>query len=158
MIVGRRLQTRLVVSAGLAAGLAVLVTIAPGAQESPPAARRAVTIKEIMEMTIAPASDTLWSAQEAPTDREWLALEQAAVTLLVAANAVAAGGGGPRDADWAKQPAWQAFDRVLGEAAYAALEAVRMRDVAALQSAGDVLYPPCEGCHLQFNPAVVGEP
>jgi hypothetical protein len=27
-----------------------------------------------------------------------------------------------------------------------------------LLAASDVLYPPCEGCHQQFNPAVVNAP
>jgi hypothetical protein len=36
-----------------------------------------------------------------------------------------------------------------------ALKAVRARDHDALLVASDVLYPPCEGCHTQFNPGVV---
>ena len=35
--------------------------------------------------------------------------------------------------------------------------AIRAKDHAALLKAGDVLYGPCEGCHLQFNPGVVNQ-
>jgi hypothetical protein len=60
-----------------------------------------VTIKEVMEMTITPATNTLWNVPERPTDEQWAALEQASTTLLVAADAIARGGAGQRDAEWA---------------------------------------------------------
>ena len=37
----------------------------------------------------------------------------------------------------------------------AALEASRNKDQQALLDAGDLLLAPCEGCHQQFNPAVI---
>lgn len=119
--------------------------------------RPLVSIKELMEKTITPATNTLWNVPEKPTDEEWTALEEAAITLLVATNVTALGGTGPQDSEWVKQPAWRAFDQTMLSAGTMALAAIRARDTAALLSAGDVLYPPCEGCHLQFNPAVVGE-
>jgi hypothetical protein len=130
-----------------------------GAQHSAGAAEPApvVTIKEVMEQTITPATSTLWNVPERPTDEEWMALEQASITLLVAAHATASGGAGERDAEWARNPAWAAFNDVMIKAGLDALKAIRARDTKALMAAGDVLYPPCEGCHLQFNPAVVSE-
>jgi cytochrome c556 len=119
-------------------------------------AQPVVSIKEVMEKTIAPATNSLWNIAESPTDDEWAALEEAAVTLLVAVSAVGDGGTGPKDAEWVAAPAWQAFNEVLLSASKDALAAVRARDVTALRTAGDVLYPPCEGCHLQFNPGVAG--
>jgi hypothetical protein len=116
-----------------------------------------VTIKQVMEKTITPATNTLWGASEQPTDEEWAALEEAAVTLLTAAEVVGRGGAGPSDAEWAASPAWAAFNDVMTKAGVDALKAIQGRDRDALAVAGDVLYPPCEGCHLQFNPAVVGE-
>ncbi|RPI64445.1 MAG: hypothetical protein EHM50_00640 [Lysobacterales bacterium] len=116
-----------------------------------------VTIKEVMEMTITPATNTLWNVPERPTDEQWAALEQAAITLLVAADAVARGGAGKSDAEWAGNPAWAAFNAAMMRAGLDALKAIRARDSEALIAAGDVLYPPCEGCHLQFNPGVVAE-
>ena len=61
------------------------------------------------------------------------------------------------DNEWAKQPAWKPFYDAMLAASEAALKAIRAKDHAALLSAGDVLYPPCEGCHLLFNPGVVNQ-
>ena len=116
-----------------------------------------VTIKQVMEKTITPVTNTLWGAPERPTDEEWAALEEASVTLLVAADEIAKGGAGPRDGEWASNPAWAAFNDVMTKAGLDALKAIQARDRDALAAAGDVLYPPCEGCHLQFNPAVIEE-
>jgi cytochrome c556 len=76
--------------------------------------------------------------------------------MLVAAQVNALGGTGAMDGAWASEPAWQAFNRVMLDASRDALAAARARDHDALLAAGDVLYPPCEGCHLQFNPGVAG--
>ena len=115
-----------------------------------------VSIKELMEKTITPATNTLWNAFEPPTeDAQWVALEEAAVTLLTASSVTALGGTGPMDNEWARQPGWQAYNQVMIDAGRDALEAIRARDHDALLAAGDVLYPPCEGCHQQFNPGVI---
>jgi hypothetical protein len=153
----------------LAAGVAllgalvgVLAALPSNAQDRErPAAdgRPLVTIKELMEKTITPATDTLWHAYEPPgSAAEWVALEEAAVTLLVAANVNALGGTGPMDAEWVAEPAWKAFNQVMVDAGQDALAAIRARDHDALLAAGDVLYPPCEGCHKLFNPGVVEAP
>jgi len=113
-----------------------------------------VSIKEVMELTITPATNTLWNVPERPTEEQWVALEQASVTLLVATDAIGRGGAGERDAEWASNPAWAAFNQALIGAGLDALKAIRARNSEALIAAGDVLYPPCEGCHLQFNPGV----
>jgi len=115
-----------------------------------------VSIRDLMEKTITPASNTIWSFYEPPTDEsEWLQLEEAAVTMLAASSLTAAGGTGPNDNEWARDPRWQAFNNVMRDASRAALEAIRAKDHAALLEASDILYPPCEGCHTQFNPGVV---
>lgn len=108
-----------------------------------------------MEKTITPVTNTLWNAFEPPTDEQWMALEEAAVTLLVAANVTALGGTGPSDTEWAKDPRWQAFDQALVAGGRQALAAIRERNLEALQAAGDAIYAPCEGCHMLFNPGVV---
>lgn len=134
----------------------VLGFLAVQAQEPGADGRPLVSVKEVMEKTITPATSTIWAAYEPPADEaQWLALEEAAVTLLVAANAVALGGTGPMDNEWVREPAWKAFNQVVIQAGIDALAAIRARDHDALLTASDVLYPPCEGCHLQFNPGVV---
>ena len=143
-------------------GFAIALLVGPSnAQEvlSPADGGPLITIKELMEKTITPATNTIWNANEPPTTEEqWTALEEAAVTLLAAANVTALGGTGPMDNAWVQEPAWKAFNQVMISAGVAALDAVRNRDHDALLAAGDVLYPPCEGCHLQFNPGVAGAP
>lgn len=147
-------------SAAIGFGFVLMSAVFPGgAQESGSRGadgRPLVTIKELMEKTITPATNTLWNAYEPPTEEaQWAALEEAAVTLLVAANVAALGGTGPMDSEWVKQPAWKAFNQVMITAGLDALKAIRARDHDALLTAGDVLYPPCEGCHQQYNPGVV---
>ena len=144
----------------LVAALVLFVT-APYAQQGRPAADGSplVTMKELMEKTITPATNTLWNAYEPPAaEEEWLALEEAAVTLLAVAQVTALGGTGPMDMEWVRQPAWRAYNQAMTHAGVDALAAIRARDHDALLAAGDALYPPCEGCHLQFNPGVVNAP
>lgn len=142
--------------------LAVLLFVAQGHSQQPGGAtadgRPLVSIRELMEKTITPATNTLWNAWEPPTeDSEWQALEEAAITLLVATQANALGGTGPMDNEWVREAAWQGLNQVMLNAGLDALRAIRARDHDALLEAGDVLYPPCEACHLAFNPGVVGQ-
>ena len=150
-------RKRLPLVLGVLLGASVLATVvAPIAQEA--AVAPVVSIRDLMERTITPASNTLWGAYEAPTTpAEWRMLEEAAVTMLVAAQVNSIGGTGPADADWVQQPAWKAFNTVMLEASRDALTAIRAQDHDALLAAGDKLYPPCEGCHVQFNPGVIGD-
>jgi hypothetical protein len=125
---------------------------------APPAdAPPLVTIKEVMEMTITPATNTLWGVPEQPTDENWAALEQAAVTLVAASEVIARGGADHREVEWVRDSAWSAFNKAMANAGLDALKATRARNRDALLEAGDRLYPPCEGCHLQFNPGVRAE-
>lgn len=118
----------------------------------------AVTTKQLMETTIADASNALWNAFDPPTsDEQWSALEKAALTLIDATKRNAVGGTGPMDKEWAAQPAWKPFNAAMLQASEAALQAVRTKNHEALLAAGDQLYAPCEGCHLQFNPGVANQ-
>ena len=127
----------------------------PGAEETP---RRTVPIKELMETTITDASNTIWGAYDPPTSAEqWAEIEKAALALIDAAKLNAVGGTGPMDDEWVKQPAWKPFNDAMLQASEAALAASRAKDHDALLAAGDVLYPPCEGCHKLFNPGVVNQ-
>jgi hypothetical protein len=118
-----------------------------------------VSILELMEQTITPATNTLWNAWEPPTDdAEWVVLEEAAITMLVAVQATALGGTGPDDNEWAAQPAWRAFNQVMLNATSTMLTAIRERDHDTLLDAGDLLYQSCESCHRAFNPGVVNQP
>jgi len=113
-----------------------------------------LTIREIMESVITPASDTLWAVEDPQNGEEWRALEHAAIATIAASTLVAQGGAGPEDNEWASKPEWRAFNEVMLKAAMDALAAIRARDLDALFAANDALYPPCEGCHVAFNPGV----
>jgi len=125
------------------------------AEETSVAFEPLVSIREIMELTITPATNKLWSAWEEPaSDAEWRQMEEAAITLLAASNLIALGGNGTMDMDWAQQPAWKTINATMIAAGQAALAASRNRDQQALLAAGDNLLPPCEGCHQLYNPGV----
>jgi hypothetical protein len=114
-----------------------------------------VSIMELMQLTITPATNQLWSAWEPPaTPKEWRLMEEAAITLLAASSLTASGGTGDMDNTWVRDPAWHAYNAAMILAGQAALEASRSQDADALIAAGDALLAPCEGCHQQFNPAV----
>lgn len=113
-----------------------------------------LSIREVMESVITPATNTLWGVEDPQTDDEWRVLEDAAITTIAAGDLVARGGAGPNDAEWAARGEWQAFNDIMVTAASDALKAIRARDLDALLAANDVLYPPCESCHIAFNPGV----
>ena len=155
----RHLPSRLRLTALAAAAALAVAPLAAQPPDAPVAdGRPLVSVKELMEKTITPVTNTLWNAFEPPqSEDEWLRLEEAAVTLLVAANVLALGGTGPMDDEWAKSPAWRAYNQAMTTAGHDALLAVRARDHDALLAAGDALLAPCEGCHQQFIPGVIGE-
>jgi cytochrome c556 len=122
------------------------------------APRPTMPIKQLMETTITDASNAIWNAYDPPSSEDqWKALEEAALKLIEATKVNAVGGTGPMDNEWVKQPAWQPFNGAMLAAGEAALAAIRAKDHTALLAASDALYPPCEGCHLQFNPGVVNQ-
>jgi hypothetical protein len=112
----------------------------------------AMTINDLMVNVVTPATDTLWGIEDPQTDAEWQVFVDAANTVIDAGNAIKAGGTGPSDDEWAANAEWQAFADRLIAAATDARQAAREKDLEAMWSAGDVMYPPCEECHLQFHP------
>lgn len=140
-----------VLNRNLCVSIALLFTL-PAIGDTTVAPR--VTVKDVMESVITPATNTLWGAEDPQTDEAWQQLEDAAITTITAGAYVARGGSGASDQEGSSTPEWQAFNSVMIEAAADALNAIRERDIEALFVANDVLYPPCEGCHIAFNPGV----
>lgn len=120
------------------------------ASEKPPT----ISVNDMMTGVITPASNTLWSVEEPQSDAEWQDLADAANALIDASEIIRRGGSGPNDMEWAADPAWQAFMDILAGAARDAREAAIAKNLDSLLDANDVLYPPCEECHLQFHPDV----
>lgn len=150
-------STRLALAIGCTTLLAIgWFARAQDGQATPGNLKPLVSIMELMQQTITPATNQLWSAwQEPSTPAEWRKMEEAAITLLAASSLTATGGTGPMDNVWTRDPVWQGFNQAMIAAGNAALTASRNEDQEALLAAGDLLLPPCEGCHQQFNPAVV---
>ena len=135
--------------------LVVILLMMPAAvlsQEK--AVQHAVSIKQVMEAVITPATNTLWEIYQPETEEQWLQLEQAAITTIAAGTLTALGGSSELDMQSVKEPSYQVFNQMMVKAAKDALVAIEKRDVEAFLQAGDELYPPCEGCHLVYNPGV----
>lgn len=114
-----------------------------------------VSVLEVMENVITPATNILWGADDPQTDEEWQALDNAATTMVSITSFLKHGGNGPSDQDWVSQPTWQALTIAMDIASLQARQAIKDKDFEALLEAGNAIYDPCEVCHLQYNPAVV---
>jgi len=115
-----------------------------------------MSINDLMVTVVTPATDTIWGIEDPQTDADWQVFIDAADRTIEAGRTIKVGGTGPNDSEWAANPEWQAFADRLIAAAEAARQAAVDRDVDAMYEAGDVLYPPCEECHLKFHPGVAG--
>lgn len=113
-----------------------------------------LSVRDIMESALTPATNTLWGALEPQTDEDWQHLDNAAVVVIASMSLVGQGGSGPSDADWSAEPEWRSWTREVIEAAEAARRAIASRNIEALLDATDVMYPPCEACHIRFHTGV----
>lgn len=111
-----------------------------------------VSVRQLMLSAITPATNTLWSGEENMSEEAWQSMADAAVVVMASGSLVKTGGSGEQDKAWAKDAAWQDYADVMINAAAAALAAVENRDLDALMTATEVMYPPCEECHQQFHP------
>lgn len=139
-----------------AAIVAAAAALSAGAAEEP-GRERTLSVREIMEGVITPATNALWAADDPAGDAAWRTLENAAIATIAAATLIAGGGAGEHDAEWAAEAEWQAFNAAMKAAAEDALAAIRRQDIDALYAANDAIYFPCESCHLAFHPEVSAE-
>ena len=113
-----------------------------------------MSVNDLMITVVTPATDTLWGIEDPQTDEDWQVFIDAADVVIEAGETIKVGGTGPEDNERAADPAWDAFaDRLIG-AGVDARKAAEEKDVEAMFTAGEVLYPPCEECHIQFHPGV----
>jgi len=109
-------------------------------------------VKQLMNGIITPATNTIWGAYQLETDAQWQELENAAYAVIGAANLLAIGGSAEGEAEAASTEQWQEFNAQMLAASRQVLAAVAARDEEALSDIGNnALYPPCEGCHQQFQ-------
>ena len=135
--------------------LTVVTAAAGRAADEDPASSRS-SVNDLMLTVVAPATDTLWSIEDPQSDAEWQVFIDAADAVIGAAAALRQGGTGPTDDEWAMDPAWQAFVDQLVDAAEVAREAAGNKDLDGMYMAGEIIYPPCEECHIRFHPGVQG--
>jgi hypothetical protein len=112
------------------------------------------SVNDIMISVIAPATNTLWGIDDPQTDADWQVFIDAADAVIETASDIKDGGAGPNDQQWAESADWQTFTDKLIEAGTDARKAAENKDVEAMYAAGDILYPPCEECHIQFHPGL----
>ena len=111
-----------------------------------------LSVKEIMNSIVTPATDTIWGAYQLETESQWQEVGRAATAVIGAANLLMLGGTGEGEAEIAGEAAWQRFNQQLLAAAGQVLVAVDKRDEKVLSQVGnDALYPPCESCHQAYQ-------
>ena len=111
-----------------------------------------LSVKEIMNSIVTPATNTIWGAYQLETESQWQEVSRAATAVVGAANLLMLGGAGEGEAEIASEAEWQHFNQQLLAAARQVLVAVDKRDESALSKVGnDALYPPCESCHRTYQ-------
>lgn len=116
------------------------------------AAEPLLSVKQLMNGLITPATNTIWGAYELETDEEWKAVGNAALTVIAAANLMQEGGKGDGESENAAQAMWQQYTSQMVAAANNVLAAVAEKDEATLSEVGNnELYPPCESCHQEYQ-------
>lgn len=112
-----------------------------------------ISFNRLMVDFIDQVADPIWNAAVTPpqSDAEWEQVEYHAIQLAMTGPLLRLGGTGPMDAEWTASPGWAPFTDKMTEAALAAAQAARNKDVAAIQAAGDQIVLNCEGCHREFK-------
>jgi len=129
--------------------IAILMLVSAGfADELTPE----LSVKEIMNSIVTPATNTIWGAYQLETESQWQEVGHAATAVIGAANLLMLGGTGEGEAEIAGEALRQRFNQQLLAAARQVLVAVDERDENALSQVGnDALYPPCESCHQAYQ-------
>jgi len=101
--------------------------------------------KVMLEITI-PASDYIWSIEDAPEDTAvWEQIRLNADKLAESATLLLNEDHIQQGDTWANQA------RALNEAAGQAGESADLRDFDKLMEAGEAIYNSCEACHAQYQ-------
>jgi cytochrome c556 len=107
-----------------------------------------------MESDIVPATNKLWEIYQPDSERQWQQLKDAAIATITASETIEAMGDDQAGL-LVSSVEFKEFNDAMKKAAKDVLLAISQRDVVALETATEALYPPCEGCHLKFNSGVL---
>lgn len=141
--------------------IAALAISATACQPEPPPFDESLELVEVMVHVIEPAAEVYWDSvgtiidadgthEIAPANsREWLAVENAAATLVESGNLLLTPGRQPGD------PSWTELARALSAAGTVALAAADARDTDAVFTAGGDVYMACANCHAAFAPQLL---
>ena len=111
-----------------------------------------LSVKEIMNNIVTPATNTIWGAYQLKTEAQWDDVRRAAEAVIDATSLLRVGGSNDSEARMAAQAEWQTFNQQLLDAAEQVLMAAENRDEDTLSQVGnDALYPPCESCHQVYQ-------
>ena len=111
-----------------------------------------LTVRQIMNAIVAPTTATIWGGYELETDAEWQEIKNAALAVIGAGNLLKIGGSGLEEQLISQEKDWQTFNSEMIAAAQKVIEAVDAKDEDELFMVGnDLLYPPCESCHQQYQ-------
>tara|TARA_B110000858_G_scaffold197892_1_gene261364 strand:- start:3989 stop:4423 length:435 start_codon:yes stop_codon:yes gene_type:complete len=111
-----------------------------------------LSVKEVMNALITPATTTIWGAYQLQTEAEWQEVRNAALSVIAAGNLLLFGGAEEGESETAVEAGWKAHNQQMIAAARLVIVAADNKDEEALSAAGnDALYPPCESCHQQYQ-------
>ncbi len=121
-----------------------------------PALKLPVSLNAVMVSLVDHASEPLWlDAYDPPsTQVRWREAEYNAYQMAVSGKLIQLPGAGPNDADWVSDPEWKTFADEMSAAGMDALQAAQIKNVQALNDAGDRLVASCESCHKKFKPGL----
>lgn len=137
----------------------LIATICSGAASSAEDVPEIVpdSVNDYMTSVVTPSTNTLWGIDNPQTDAEWNAIDNAAVEVINVFKLIKEGGAGENDKAWAANPDWDAMVDEVIAAAEMARKAIADRSVDDVLGAGDVLYTPCENCHLLYHPDIANQ-
>ncbi len=138
--------------------LSIALLLAAGTysvQAQQPAAPPVGTMMELMTSMVYPATnDLLLAVHRTPKDdKEWMAVQRAAILLAESGNVLMMPG---RSRDQGGE--WQKNARLMVDTGAAAYKAARAKDAAALSALDGPLNASCVGCHKQYRPNVHPRP
>lgn len=124
--------------------------------ETAAVARLPISLNALMVAIVNQAADPIWVAawHNPAGESDWRELERRAVQLEVGGALLQVPGTGPLDDVWAGSSAWQDWAGQLQQVGAEAVTAVRARDLEAISAVGDRIVEICEGCHIEFKPAL----
>jgi hypothetical protein len=136
----------------LAAFVTITIAFTGGsvsAQQQLPAFKPIADVKQLMHAIVIPMSDVVFHVEvEAPKDnKEWLAVQNAALALAEAGNLLMIPGRAKDNAEWMKRA------EALIDVSVKAKKAADDKDAENVVKIGYEIFDVCAACHDQYMPS-----